>query len=350
MAVFVVIVNCILYLAMGSFVTIRRNKPWSLPVTMVVGFFTYYALFFFVCLPIMLTYRPLSLLTYVWVGVVIVALAVAVLLYGKNWLSKGKTILTIMAKDKIIWIVIAIVTIIQVILVATTYHFTLDAAYYVANVSTSVETNMINVYDPFTGAWQDHFELRYAFATYSVYDAIVCKITGLPALVVTKAVMSAMVMLLVNILYVYIARFMCKNNIRQTVIMYLAMVFVNFTFITLYTSSNFLMFRTYEGKSIVGNITIIMIFTLYMIAVRKGTDLTYFITFFMVCLGTATVSSTANMVIPAEVGILFLPYIIKHKKLSMIPKLAICILPEVVMMLMYVLYVKGYYAIYTYPR
>lgn len=350
MAVLVVIVNCILYLAMGSFVTIRKNKQWSLPITVVAGFFTYYALFFFVCLPIMLTYRTLSLLTKAWAGVVLVAFVIAVILYGKEWIAKGKVIVKIIAKERVFWIVLALVTIIQVVLVATTYHFTLDAAYYVANVSTSVETNMINVYDPFTGAWQDHFELRYAFATYSVYDAVVCKITGLSALVVTKAVMSATVMLLVNILYVFIARFLCKNNTKQTAIMYLAMVFVNLTFITLYTSSNFLMFRTYEGKSIVGNITIIMIFTLYMIAVRKGTDFTYFITFFMVCLGTATVSSTANMVIPAEVGILFLPYIIKHKKLSMIPKLAICIMPEVIMMLMYVLYVKGYYAIYTYPR
>ena len=110
------------------------------------------------------------------------------------------------------------------------------------------------------------------------------------------------------------------------------------------------MTRTYEGKSVVGNISVLLIFILYMQAVYEEEQNGLFLKLFVVCLGTATVSSTANMVIPAEVCLLFIPYAILQKRLKILPKILVCILPELVMMLVYVLYVKGWFAVYTFPR
>ena len=349
-AILMIIIYLFIYLSFGSLVCVRKNRPVSLPMTIIVGFFLYYGLFFICTLPIMLTYRPLSLLCTVWAAVVAVLTVAGLILKGK---SLGLSLIEAgrrLKEDKVTSIIAGLLILVQVALVVSTYNFTLDAAYYVANVATSVDTNMINVYDPFTGAWQDHFELRYVFATYSINDAVICKLTGLEALVETKFVMSAVVMILTNLLYVHIAGFLCRGKSGQMRVMLLGCAFVNLTFITLYTSSNFLMARTYEGKAIVGNITIIAIFALYMMAVREGMDNMKLWQLFVICLGTATVSSTANMVIPAEVCVLFVPYIIKHRDYKNIWKYILCILPELVMMLMYVLYVKGYFAVYTYPR
>ena len=349
-AMLIVLISCLIYLAFGSLVCVNRNKDFSGVITLVVGFFAYYALFFVVCLPIMITYRPLSLLTKCWSCVVIVVVVIAIVIAGRTWINKIKSLITYVKQSPVIIGITLLLIVIQIVLVTSTYNFTLDAAYYVANVATSVNTNMINVYDPFTGAWQDHFELRYAFATYSIHDAVVCQLTGIPALVQTKMVMSAIVMLISNLLYVWLCKFMCAENRRKGLIMYLFMVVINFTFITIYTSSNFLMNRTYEGKSIVGNIAVIAVFAIYMMAVRRDLKIRDFAMLFTICLGTATVSSTANMLLPAQICILFVPYVIRRKAIKLIPGFLICMLPEVVMMLMYVLYVKGYFAIYTYPR
>ena len=208
---------------------------------------------------------------------------------------------------------------------------------------------MINVYDPFTGNWQDHFELRYVFATYYANDSVVCALTGLPALIETKGVMSSVVMIIVNIIYVKICRFFFDDD-RRAFIMYILMTAVNLFFISIYTTSNFLMTRTYEGKSVVGNISVLFIFVLYMMLVRNEDEKGLFTKLFIVCLGTATVSSTANMISPAEVFILFAPYAVIHKKPGVILKITGCIIPELLMMIIYVLYVKGYFAIYTFPR
>jgi len=349
-AILMIIVNLILYLAFGSLVMVRKNKAWSLPITMVVGFFLYYGLFALCAMPVMLTYRPLSLLSALWCAVTGLVLLLSVILGLKSWKAKLITVWKTVTEDKTTYIIIGLLIIAQILLVSVTYNFTLDAAYYVANVSTSVDTNMINVYDPFTGAWQDHFELRYVFATYSINDAVICQITKIPALVETKTVMSSVVVIITNVLYLYIVRFMCQDKKGQKAVMFAAMCFVNMTFITLYTSSNFLFTRSYEGKAIVGNIAVIAVFVIYMRAVREGMNKNIFLELFFICFGTATVSSTANMLIPCEVCVLFIPYIIIHKDYKNIWKYILCIMPEIIMMLMYVLYVKGYFAIYTYPR
>lgn len=345
----VFIVNFILYLAFGSIFTVRRDRKWSVAVTLAVGFFAYYGLFALVCFPIMFTYRPLSLLAYVWLVPCVVIVGISAILFGKKWAEKLCDIRGDIAKNRLLFAFVLAITVISVILTSITYNFTLDAAYYVANVTTNVDTNMINVYDAFTGSWQDHFELRYAFATYYTVDSVVCFLTGLPALIETKIVMSSVVMVIVNILYVHICRYFFDDT-KRAVIMYAFMTAINYMFISMYTASNFLMTRTYEGKSIVANVSVIAIFTLYMILVKDADTKGLFVLLFIVCLGTATVSSTANMVIPAEVCILFIPYAVLHKKWGMIAKTILCIMPELVMMLIYVLYVKGYYAIYTFPR
>lgn len=349
-AILAVLFNLIVYFLFGSLATVRSRTERSLVITEILGFFLYYALFAVCTLPIMLTYRPLSMLSYVWAGAIIVISIVSIICNAKSWRTLFSKIKEDIAHNRTMYIVVLTVTVLCAVLVSVTYNFTLDAAYYVANVSTSVDTNMINVYDPFTGAWQDHYELRYAFATYSINDAVVCFVTGIPALVQTKTVMSATVIILVNMLYFYICAFFHKDDKKSCIIMYLIMIFINLFYVSLYTTSNFLMTRTYEGKSIVGNITVIAVFVLYMILVRKNNDREVFWWLFIICLGTATISSTANMIIPAEVFVLFVPYIVKNKKFKDFGRMIICILPEIVMMLMYVLYVKGFYAIHTYPR
>lgn len=348
-AVLAVVVNLIIYLAFGSFFY-RRSGKRSLILTMAVGFFAYYSLFALAALPIMMTYRPLSLLTGIWVPFIIVVVLLAAIFKRKQIVADLTECFARMHSSRRIAIAIAALILVQVVVIVMSYDFTLDAAYYVANVTTSVDTNMINVYDPFTGAWQDHFELRYAFATYSINDAVVCQLTGIPALIQTKTVMASTVVILVNLVYLGIADFFFGEDNRRIMIMMLAVTWINFSFITIYTASNFLVSRTYEGKAIVGNLTLILIFWLYAKLVKGEVIPNYWLMMFAVCFGSTTITSSANMLIPAELSVLFVPYIIKHRDYKMIPKYILMMLPGIVMLLEYVLYVKGYFVVHTYPR
>ena len=361
-----VICNFILYLSFGSLITRgigrkHKEEPCPLLLSLSVGFFFYYFLFFFACIGPMKFYRPLSMLTKIWVPFVIAVVILSTILNYKGWISGiNRAVLHIMSHPLASLLIIILVAV-QAFLVSSTYNFTLDAAYYVANVATGVETNMMNVYDPFTGAWQDHYEMRYFFATYQIQDAVVCQLTHIPALIWTKSVMAITVIVLTNTVYYMIAERLFtyvneENEGRKisketaVLVMMTFMFMINLTFITIYTSSLFLMTRTYEGKAIVGNLAVIMIFYLFL-RMNDGTlNVRSWLMTFLVCFGAATISSSANMLLPVELTVLFLPMIVRKKKWGMVFKYAACITPGLVFSLIYVLYVKGYFVFYTFPK
>jgi len=349
-AIIAVLVNLIVYYAFGSLTVCKKDKFRSPIMYMAVGFFLYYSLFALFTLPLMLTFRPLSLLSWIWASFVTIIVILAVIFKGKIMAEGISECLSFVKNHPLATAVIGAVVLVQIVCIVKSYDFTLDAAYYVANVTTSLDTNMINVYDPFTGAWQDHFELRYAFATYSINDAVACYFTGIPALVQTKTVMASTVALLVDMTYFGISADLVKRDIKKLTIMMLAIVWINYSFITLYTASNFFMTRTYEGKAIVGNLTLVLIFWLFIKLVDDEMPRLYWLMLFVISFGSITISSSANMLLPAELSVLMVPYIVKHRKWSLLWKYIVIMIPPLVMLIMYVLYVKGYYAIYTYTR
>jgi len=340
--------NLIIFYLFGALILHRKNKAVREGLSLIVGFFAYYILFFFVCFPFMIKYRPLSWLVTAWIPVVLIVVIISAFINRKSFKTSLDKIISECKINKIATIVIIVVLLIQILLVTCTYNFTLDAAYYVSNVTTSLQTNMINVYDPFTGAWQDHYEVRYLFATYSINDAVMCKIFAIPALIQTKLTMSGVVIILVNILYVMIAKCLFKDK-KAVAIMVTMMFIVNLTFYTIFTSSLFLLTRTYEGKTIVGNLSIVAIFYIFMLMVSDEEITLPWLSMFIISLGSMTISSSGNMLIPAQLGLLFVPYMFIKKTIKPLPKLILAMMPGVMMVLIYILYVKGVFVFYTYP-
>ena len=342
--------NLIIFYLFGALILHRKNKPRREGLSLIVGFFAYYVLFFTVCFPFMIKYRPLSWLIKTWIPIVIVILIISLIVNAKSTADYLSNLIAIIKSNKIPAIVILVVVVLQIIIVTCSYNFTLDAAYYVSNVTTSLDTNMINVYDPFTGAWQDHYEVRYLFATYSINDAVMCSLLGIPALIQTKLTMSGVVIILVNILYVMIAKALFSDNVFGITVMTSIMFFVNVMFYTIFTSSLFLLTRTYEGKTVIGNLSIVAIFYIFMLMINDE-EINYpWLSMFIISLGSMTISSSGNMLIPAQLSILFVPYMIVKKTLKPLFKYILCVLPGIAMVLIYILYVKGVFVFYTYPR
>ena len=342
--------NLIIFYLFGALIIRRKNKTINEGLCLIVGFFAYYALFLFVCFPFMIKYRPLSWFMNVWiplVAVIIVASAVLNRMAFKELVKRGATFVK---NNKIAAIALFIIVLLQVVIVTCSYNFTLDAAYYVSNVTTTLETDMMNVYDPFTGAWQDHYEVRYLFATYSINDAVMCRLLSIPALIQTKLTMSGVVIIIVNILYIMIAKYLFNDDAKGTAIMVGVMFIVNVMFYTIFTSSLFLLTRTYEGKTVIGNLSILAIFYIFMLMVNDEALSYPWLSMFIISLGSMTISSSGNMLIPATLSILFVPYMLMKKTIKPLPKYIACVMPGIIMVCVYVLYIEGYFVFYTYPH
>lgn len=358
-AVFFVLLNFIMYLIFG---VLLSGKERNTPLTVVMGFFVYYSLFTLFAVPMCYRWRPLSMLSAWWMSAVLIVTVVSVI-FARGYLRELilQSIKAICnAKLFMTGAVLLILT--EILIVHFSYQFTLDAAYYVANVSTSVQTNTMNIYDPYTGDWQDHFEMRYFFATYPLQDAVVCAITKIPALLQTKTIMAAVVIILTNILYYMIGKeLMGEDKKLRTLLMMFFAGIANFFFATIYTTSAFLLTRTYEGKSILGNVILPAILYLY-IRIYKGymegkSIRRYFVYMFIVCFGATVISNSSNMLVPASLLILFVPFIIKQlasrncrAAVKTFAGMIFCMLPGIILSLVYIAYVKGVFVFYTYPR
>lgn len=344
-----IIFNFILYFAFGSLITGRMKKePFSVTLSILAGFFLYYSLFTFFCIPVMYKVRPLSMLAVIWGAVVLAVLVLSFILNRKVWKSLPGNLSLFFRQNKIFCLGVAVFVLIQTFVIVYSYQFTLDAAYYVANVTTSLTTDTMNIYDPYTGDWQNHFEMRYFFATYTMNDAVMCRIFPIHPLMQTKIVMSSIAVILTNILYYKIGTELFEDRKKSVFVMMLFAGIINFNYITIYTSSNFLITRTYEGKSLLGNVVLPGILYLYIRLMKDHKAFHNWFLLFLTCFGATVLSSSANMLVPATLTVTLLPLVVMKKDYRIIPKYVICMLPCLIMLAVYYAYVKGIFVFYTY--
>ena len=349
--ILMILFNFILYFVIGSLITGRMKKTrFSVSLSVLAGFFLYYSLFTFFCIPVMYRWRPLSMLSRIWGAFVLALLVLSFVLNHKIWKKKGRELLHFVRTNKAFVAGLFLLVVIQTVVIVYAYQFTLDAAYYVANVATSLETDSLNIYDPYTGDWQDHFEMRYFFATYPMNDAVVCQIFKIHPLLQTKIIMSSIAVILTNMVYYMIARELFGKKRESVFFLMLFAGIIHFFFITIFTSSNFLITRSYEGKNLLGNVVLPGILYLYIRMLGRKKNTAEWVLLFLVCFGSTVLSSSSNMLVPAAMSVLMIPLAVFKRDWKVIPKYLVCILPCLIMLVVYVAYVKGMFVFYTYPR
>ena len=351
-----VMMNFIIYYFFGLLVTVPAKLSKNPCYSLLAGFFLYYSLFSFFAVYLTYRWRPLSMLSALWGSAVIVIMLLSLAIFFKRTPVRLFRGVIYIRKSYKLLLACVILGLIQLIIILYSYQFTLDAAYYVANVTTTVQTNSLNIYDPYTGDWQDHFEMRYFFASYNLQDAVMCSLFRIPALIQTKLIMASTVIILTNMLYYLIGKELFDKDKRGAIpVMVFFATLINFFFTTIYTSSTFLTTRTYEGKSILGNVILPAILLFYIKAVKEKKI--RWGQLFLISFGSCTISNTSNMLVPAALLILFVPYIasmVQKKQLKAAFKntlgLLLCMLPGITLSLVYIAYVKGMFVFYTYPR
>ena len=343
-------VNFIIYFAFGSLITSRfKETRLSATISIITGFFLYYAVFDIPCLIIMLHWRPLTWLAYCWGIMMPLIVIISALINRKAWIKCFSEAIAYIKENPIVIIAGILIVALQTALILHAYEFTLDAAYYVANVTTSLETDTMNIYNPYTGDWQNHFEMRYLFATYPMEEAVMCRITGIHPLIWTKTIMAGSSLILSNIIYYRIGRELFSDKDGKTLLMLFFAAIANFFYISTFTSSEFLLTRSYEGKTLVGNIVLPVIILLF-IKIREDFRIKrYWWLLALICFSSNILSNSSNMLVPAAAGILMIPFAIKKRSFGIFAKYLLCVSPCLFMLIAYVLYVKGVFVFYTYP-
>ena len=328
----------IAFLAFGSLVTQRKEEqPFSYTKSWLLGFFAYHVLFQIIAVPIMFLQYPLSVLTNIWTVVVAAVIFAAALRYGKIWFETGWVrVRGLFGADWIQWIPILVAGA-SVVLVSVIYVSFWDATYYVGQVSFSVYTNTINQIDPLSGDWLQVFDLKHCLATYHVNDAVICQRFGIHPLIETKTVMVAVIAWLTNLVYYRLGCRLFQGKKEMVAIFMLLTLVLNVFTYSSYTASSFLMYRTYEGKAITGNVSIPVVIWLLLKLYREGESRELWQQLLLVAWGSVAIASSAMFLVPAAIAAGAVPYLIWKKCPSMLFRLAMVAAPSMAVFACYIL-------------
>lgn len=330
-------VHAVMFLSFGSFVTVRKkDTEVSFTKTVVFGFFLYHVVFQIVAVPLMFACKPLSLLSAVWAVVMVIILFASAVLHGKIWMKTARErFWRLWGSDKEFWIPILIAGL-NVILVSVLYVSFWDATYYVGQVSFSVYTDTINMIDPLSGEFLEVFDLKHCLATYHVNDAVICQLFGLPALVETKTIMVVVIAVLTNLLYYMTGSLLFQGKKEAVAVFMVLTLLVNICTYSAYTASGFLMYRTYEGKAVTANISILAVVYLLLRLYREEKREIWYL-FVLASWGAVAVASSAMFLIPAALAAGLIPYAIWKRKPAVVGYMIVGMLPCLAVIACYLL-------------
>ncbi len=349
-ALLLIVFNFIIYFLFGAVICVSKDRKMSLTRTIFAGLFFYYLLFTLCCIPIMLRWRPLHVLTAIWRMVIIVVAVIGAVRCRKVLPDAIRRAHSFVVEHKIALLLIALMSAAFVAIILLSFQFTLDASFYVGNATTALQTDTINMYDPFTGEWLDHYEMRYFFATFPMNDAVMCSLFHVHPLIWCKITMAGTAMLLTIMVLYMVAVSLFAYDMKRVVLFLFFSIVANFFMITIYTTSAFLTTRNYEGKCLLANIVLPGIFYIYIRLLKDVKDRRSWMLLLLAALGAPVLSSSANMLVPAMIGVTILPLVVIKKDITVIPKSIVCMIPGLMLTLIYILYVKNIVVFYTYPR
>ena len=263
----------------------------------------------------------------------------------------------IFKKQPGIYLLAGVLVLGQMIYVAAYDLNSADAAYYVANISTSLYTDTLGRYNPYTGFLSSVFNIRYVTAAWYLDTAAFAKVFHVHPMVLAKTINPVMWTFLADLVYYQLgyALFRGKREEmaekllsdsgrergtgffsarKKAVAFLIAAVF----FLLLAGNqefSGFIFYRAYEGKAMLEGLVIPFLFLLFVRLYRDTEDKMAWWGLFFTALGAVCLTTSSMTVVPAAVFAGILPTALKQKKIRPLFRGVLAILPDMAVLALY---------------
>lgn len=338
------------YYAFGA-LTVRLfpASDFSFARTTFLGFFVYHFLFTVIALPMKVLLWSLSLLSAVWAAVLLTVTIAFFVLERRSFRSRLARLRTLFeGRQKYISLAFLLLIALQLIrfnLNDETYAIW-DQSYYLGDTATSLYTNTISQYNPYTGKILEHLNSEYLLETYQNHSAVMCQLLHLHPMVEVLTVMASVVIILYQLILYEIGRFLFRGNRAKAVVMLAFLFLLNYFSYNLFTAAEFLIIRPSEGKTILAVLILPALLYCFLKTIPRPEDLTYWRYSFLIILGSFGLNMSAIFMIPFEISAFYIPLAIRKKSLRIFVRYLILLIPCAVMSALYLL-TKEKFLIYT---
>ena len=303
------------------------------------GWIVLFAVFEIVSVPTILMKKTLDFLCGVYSTALICVFALLVFIRRYAGNRKKKRIPDEKWSRLEIFVMICAIGIIafQVFFVVWKTHMDADDTFYIRHAVTSLGTNLMFQINPYTGASLESFPINYVLSPLSMFWAYLSRMTGVhPAITAHIFIPIIFIPMAYSVAYLIAKRIFGESRLEIGLFMVLYAVLQQYGYVSVFTSSTFLLFRIWQGKAMLANVFLPSLFLLTDIFLQKDDKKWKWIILLLASLATCCCSSMGVILGAVEMALLIMVYFVTTKKVSVLLKGILICLPYIVFGCMYV--------------
>lgn len=331
MALLLVVLGIVPFL-LGLFYTgFTEKEKNNILLHMAAGYVIMFGLFEITALPLIFLRQSLSLLVYLYGGILFVVSVISLFCnFRRIPVIAGNIKQAVQEFTVCIWAQLLIIAG-QIFVYIRYQYFNSDDAFFVASAATSLATDTIFAYSPYTGTLYDKLPSRYVLSPFYAFTAAVSKMTDIHPAVIAHMVFMILFLLISYAAYALLGRILFSCNMEKLgYFLILVSALHIFSAYSERTSGLFLLIRLWQGKAVLAGILLPMI--LYM-AIRiffdesekKTAD--FVLLFFLMC-ACCMVSSMGVILGAIMLGICGMLSAWRQKRIRPLVHTAVCCLPN----------------------
>lgn len=264
---------------------------------------------------------------------------------GSLWKRKKSGI---SAECILFWLLFAASVLFQLYMAYSYAYFDGDDAYYVVESVLADQTGVLNRIRPYTGL-STNPDMRHALAAFPLWIAYVARMTGIHAAIVAHTVLPLVLIPLTYYVFFLIGRrLLGARSVKLPIFMTIVSLMQIWGNSSIYTNATFFLTRTWQGKSVLANLVLLVDFWIlleifegfaakrekeaaskaYAGAHRSGWG--YWALLAVTNVTAAMMTSMGAFLTALLIGITGIVAAVRKKSLSVLWKLALCCIPNVI--------------------
>lgn len=340
-AIALILIYLALYYLLGL-ITIKTIGDERAFCPIWIGMFVYAILFYLVALPMKLAQVSLKTVSLVWLVAVVLIVALAAIHLRSMLLDRTKKLFHTIFLHKWSMLLVFLVVALELFYAESRRWVgsPWDTAYYIGEVTTSLLDGEMGTVDAIMGTPLNSFYIFYLLETYSMHSAVACILTGIPPLVEFRTVMIAVMIIMFNVILWNIGKRLFDKDYWKSAVLLLIVFGIYLFSNSMYWPGAFFLSRTFEGKSILANIFIPSMFYCF-ISIYEDDQRNDWIYLFLTVTASYSYCMTSLIVVPVMLFGYYVSLMIKRRNWKHTKNIVICLIPCMIMSIVYFLITKG---------
>lgn len=335
LSIFILLINPLL---LGLLFTKFMKEKNNLLGAFVIGYLVEFASFELIYLPMYFSDCSFKALQYVYSGAILILTIASIIVNRKRFKGLFAINFKILKDMPNVILVFVILLIIQIYVPVRYMHTDLDDSYYVATTTTTIETNTIFKFDSYTGDTEySKRPLRYSLSGLTIYFATLSEILDIHPTILQHTIWPAVAVVLEFSVYALIGNKLFKRDKEKLsyFLVFLSVTYV-FGFISLYTNFTFFGYRSWQGKALIANFIIPLVWLCYMYCAENN-KIVYWLIFLATMISSIFVTCMGAFLVPIQVGVMSLISFVQDRKFLKFLKPIACCLPQVIVGIIYLI-------------